>query len=293
MMHKEKIVFIVNPKSGRNSKARIEELINKNLDADKWSIEVARTKYAAHASELVFEYVERGFQHIIAVGGDGTINEVATSVFRCGVNLGIIPAGSGNGLARFLKIPMNSADAIKLLNKKQIKSIDVGSINDKFFFCTCGTGFDAKVGYKFAKSKTRGFYQYVKTVLNEYKKYRPKNYKLKIDNQTINRKALLVTIANAGQYGNNAFIAPKARIDDGFFDVSILRPFPRYKALFLSFRLFTKNINRSKYLEQLTCHTVIFCKKKKYKFHVDGEPAKFDGPVKIDIIPSALKVHVY
>jgi YegS/Rv2252/BmrU family lipid kinase len=292
MIHKDKIVFIVNPKSGKNSKTRIEELIHKNLDAEKWNAEVVRTKYASHASSLVFEFVEQGFQHIVAVGGDGTVNEIATSVFRCGVKLGIVPCGSGNGLARFLKIPMKKADAIKLLNKKQYKEIDVGSINDKFFFCTCGTGFDAKIGFKFAKNEKRGFYQYVKTILKEFRKYRPKNYKLTIDNNKIKRKALLVTVANAGQFGNNAFIAPKAQIDDGFFDISILRPFPRYKALLLSVKLFSGNIDRSRYFERFSGHTIVFHKKKKYKFHVDGEPVKLDGPVKIDIIPSALKVLV-
>lgn len=292
MNKKEKIVFIVNPKSGKKNKRGIEELIQKHIDSHKWQVKVIRTEYAGHASSLVYEFVEQGFQHIVAVGGDGTVNEVAVSVFHAGVSLGIIPMGSGNGLARFLEIPMNTLEAIKLLNTSHQKLIDVGSVNDRFFFCTCGTGFDAKIGHRFAKNKTRGFLQYVQTILKEFKKYRPQKYKIKIDNKKIKRKAFLVTVANAGQYGNNAFIAPKARIDDGFFDISILKPFPWFKTLLLSIRLFARNIDKSKYHEHFCGHTVIFRKKKKYKFHVDGEPVKFKGPVKIDIIPSALKVHV-
>lgn len=292
MSKAEKIAFIINPKSGRENKENFSELLNKHLNAELWNPKILYTKHAGHAQQLVFDYVEKGYQYFVAVGGDGTVNEVANAVFRAGLTIGIIPTGSGNGLARFLKIPQKFSQSIKAINTKNFKTIDVGSANDKLFFCTCGTGFDAKIGHKFAQSKKRGFYTYIKTTLLEYRKYRSRNFKLKIDNNKIKRKAFLVTVANSGQYGNNAYIAPQAQIDDGFFEVSILKPFPWYAIPFLGIKLFSKRLDKSKYLEIHTGHTVIFRKKKKYKFHLDGEPVTFKGPVKIDIIPSSLKVLV-
>ncbi len=292
MSKSEKIVFIINPKSGISNKENFSTLIEKHLDHTIWKPKLSYTKYAGHAQELVFSYAEQGYQHFVAVGGDGTVNEVASAVFRAGLTLGIVPTGSGNGLARFLKIPLKNAPAIKTINTKNFRTIDVGSANERLFFCTCGTGFDARIGHKFAKSKKRGFLTYVKTTIREFRKYSPKRFKLKIDNEKINRKAFLVTVANAGQYGNNAYIAPQAQIDDGYFEVSILKPFPWYAIPFLGIQLFSKRLDKSKYFEIHTGHTIIFRKKKKYKFHLDGEPIAFKGPVNIDIIPSSLKIIV-
>lgn len=290
MKSTEKIAFIINPKAGKKNKTNIEELVGKNLDSDQWKSKFFYTEFGGHARELVFECVGNGYQTIVAVGGDGTVNEVATSVFQAGVTLGIIPIGSGNGLARSLGIPLQKTDAIKLLNANKIREIDVGAINKQYFFCTCGTGFDARIGHRFAKSKTRGFISYIKTVIREFNKYRPKKYKIKIDNQKIKQKAFLITIANAGQYGNNAYIAPEAQIDDGSFDISVLKPFPWYISPFLGIRLFAKNINKSRFTDTYRGHSVEFLKKKKYKFHIDGEPVKYNGRIKIDIIPHGLKV---
>lgn len=290
MKTKEKIAFIINPKAGKKNNTNIEELVEKNLHTDIWNPGFFYTRYKGHARELVYECVERGYQTIVAVGGDGTVNEVATSIFKTGITLGIVPLGSGNGLARSLGIPLQKENAINLLNLKNTREVDVGAINKHYFFCTCGTGFDARIGHKFAKSKTRGFFSYVKTVLREYNKYRPKNYRIKIDNQKIKQKAFLITIANAGQYGNNAYIAPEAEVDDGSFDVCIIKPFPWYISPFLGIRLFAKNINKSKYIDSYRGHTIEFLKKKKYRFHIDGEPVKYNGKVKIDIIPRGLKV---
>jgi YegS/Rv2252/BmrU family lipid kinase len=277
MITKEKIAFIINPKAGKKSKANIEELVEKNLRADLWKPKFFYTRYSGHAKELVYECIERGYQTIVAAGGDGTVNEVATSVFKTGVTLGIVPIGSGNGLARSLGIPLQKDDAINLLNFKNTREIDVGAINKHYFFCTCGTGFDARIGHRFSKSKARGFISYIKTTILEYNKYRPKKYKLKIDNRKITQKAFLITIANAGQYGNNAYIAPEAEIDDGSFDITILKPFPWYVTPILGIRLFSKNINKSKFIDTYYGHTIEFLKKKKYRFHIDGEPVKYNG----------------
>lgn len=289
MTGNKEIGFIINPIAGRRKHRDIESYIAGKLDS-KWIPHFATTERAGHAKELVAGFLAKGITHIVAVGGDGTVNEVACIVFEANATLGIIPCGSGNGLARSLKIPVNIDGAINCLNGNNHRSIDVGAINDKKFFCTCGVGFDAKIGRKFAKQKKRGFATYVKTTIKEYTRYSPKRYKIKIDEKKVVRKAFLVTIANAGQYGNNAFIAPKAEMDDGVLEVCVLKPFPFIKSIALGFRLFAKTFDRSRYLEIIQGRTVVFKKKKKWKFHIDGDPVKLKGPVKIDVIPSSLKV---
>jgi diacylglycerol kinase (ATP) len=285
-----KIAFIFNPISGRKSRFDLHKIIHNYLDNTKYAPEIIETEYAGHAKELVKDCLKKGIKIIIAVGGDGTVNEVASSLHKSGATLGIIPKGSGNGLARSLNIPIDARKAVECINNGHLTTIDIGAINKKFFFCTCGTGFDAKVGHKFSKSKKRGFITYIKTIFREYGAYLPKKYRLKIDGKNLVRRSFLVTVANAGQYGNNAYIAPKAKMNDGKFELCLFKPFPWYTSLFLSFRLFARTIDKSKYIETIQCQSIVFRKKKKYRFHIDGEPVKFNGKVKINIIPAALNV---
>jgi diacylglycerol kinase (ATP) len=289
---KQKIAFILNPKSGRKSKKNVELLIRENLNYEIFEPEFLYTEYCGHATEIVKECLSREINYIVAVGGDGTVNEVASAMINTNAAMGIIPKGSGNGLARSLFIPMNTIKAIKCLNELNTMEIDSGSINERYFFCTCGSGFDAKIGHKFASSEKRGFISYVKTTLREYYNYQPRKFRLKIDGEKLKRSAFLVTVANAGQYGNNAYISPKSKLDDGKFDVCVFKPFPFLKAPLLGIRLFARTMDRSKYIETIQAEKIVFRKKKKYKFHVDGEPVVFQGPVKIQLIPKSLKVIV-
>ena len=291
MKKKTKIVFVVNPIAGRRKADNIEGLIVSNLNGN-WDPIIIETKKSGHAGEIVLEQLSRGIVNFVAVGGDGTVSEVASVAFKAGANMGIIPCGSGNGLARTLGIPMKVDKAISVLNNGLLRKIDVGTLNSHYFFCTCGVGFDAKIGRKFAKQSTRGFRTYVRTTLMEFRNYKSKKYKLKIDGKKLSRQAFLVTIANAGQYGNNAYIAPKAKIDDGILDVCIFKPFPIHISIMLGIRLFTRNIDKSKYLEIKKGRTIEFRKDKKYSFHIDGDPVKIRGPVHIDVIPQALSVFV-
>lgn len=293
-MVKEKIAFIINPKSGRKKKVNIEEEIYKYLNLSIYEPSFHFTSYQLHAYELVYELAGRGYTKIVAVGGDGTVNEIAGAVAELDLELGIIPAGSGNGLARHLGISTRIKNAVLSLNESKLKRIDAGKINDKWFFCTCGVGFDAHIGHKFSKVKKRGFISYIYTVINEYQNYRPKKYYFSIDGKDYVRKALLITVANAAQYGNNAFIAPEASIDDGLFDIGIIEPFPAYKALLMALRLFNRSIQYSKYHEVIRGTEIKFKRpKKKYIFHYDGEPKKFkDTKIKIKIFPKQLRVLV-
>jgi diacylglycerol kinase (ATP) len=292
MSNKTKIAFIINPIAGRRKHHNIVKVLKQGL-GDVWKPLFLETQYSGHAGELVLEHVARGVKYFVAVGGDGTVSEVATSVFKSGAKMGIIPCGSGNGLARTLKIPLRIDKAVAALNPQKLKKIDVGTINEHYFFCTCGVGFDAKVGRKFAKQETRGLRTYVKTTLQEYFNYNAKKYKLKIDGTKVNKRAFLITFANAGQYGNNAYIAPNAKIDDGILDICIFKPFPLYRSLGLGLRLFMRNIDKSRYLEIIQGRTIVLKRKnKKVPFHIDGDPVKLVEPVQIDIIPRALEIMV-
>ncbi len=293
MKQKEQIIFIINPSAGRQRRNKnLEEVILSEVDPKKWSPEIIFTEYPGHAREIVSAGKENGVKYAVAVGGDGTVNEVASACLKNNIKLGIIPCGSGNGLARELKIPLNSREAVRCINKGQSRVIDAGSINGAHFFCTCGTGFDALIGHKFAKQKKRGFSTYVKTAIKEFFGYSPKKYTVKIEGDKIKRHAFLITAANAGQYGNNAYIAPGAEIDDGLLDICLLEPFPWHKAVSLGARLFTSTIDKSRYLEIIRSKKVVLTQKKKFKFHIDGDPYKFKGPVKIEIVPAALNVIV-
>jgi len=275
-MPREKIAFILNPIAGRSRNKNRVAAISRYLDLNRYDPVYRFTEGHGHAGKIVDQLLEEGYKKLVAVGGDGTVNEVASSLVNSNASLGIIPAGSGNGLARFLGIPLRLAHAVRVLNNDHTLLIDAGKMNGHWFFCTCGVGFDARVGHKFSKSKKRGFITYLKTILREYRNYTPRKYKFTIDEIEYRRRAFLITIANAGQYGNDAYIAPGAQIDDGWFDVCILKPFPLFKTIFLGLRLFNRSIERTPYMEIVRGKEIRFDKpKKKYFFHIDGEPVKF------------------
>ncbi len=293
-MPKDKIAFIINPVSGRKQKSNKAEIISKYIDGNRFLPIFYTTEYSGHAKELVATAAKNNCKIVVAVGGDGTVNEVGAAAVQYKLSMGIIPTGSGNGLARHLKIPVDTIRSVKVLNNGNKTTIDAGKLNTNWFFCTCGIGFDAKIGRKFSKIKVRGFASYIKTIVHEFRRYNSEKYTLYIDNKKIVRRAFLITIANATQYGNNASIAPQAKIDDGLFDVCILKPFPIIKVLALAVMLFKRSIDESSYYEVIKAKKVVFKKRrKKYIFHYDGEPIKIKKEkIKITIHPQCLEVIV-
>lgn len=286
----DKLIFIINPVAGTRQKRTIHEAIEKTFSPGEY--EIFYTEYAGNAYEIASKKAEEGYANIVAVGGDGTVNEVASALVNTNSRLGIIPAGSGNGLARHLRIPVSFSDSLKVFRDPEIKTIDVGQVNGRYFFCTCGTGFDASVGKKFANESKRGMISYVRATIHQYIKYSPKTYILKAENKKVELKAFLVTFANSGQYGNNAYIAPNAVIDDGWLDLCVLRPFPKSETLELGLRLFFKNIDQSPYLEIMRVKKATLKRKnnKKITLHLDGEPVTLKKKLKVKVIPSALHV---
>ena len=290
---KEKILFLINPLSGTSHKVNMPGLISELIDSDIFDIEIVITKYKGEATEIVSQKLIENYRYFVAVGGDGTVNEIAIALINTQAILGIIPVGSGNGLARHLQIPLQPRKAVQLINKRQLQAIDYGLINSKPFFCTCGVGFDAVIGEKFAQSKGRGLINYVRTTINEYFKYKPEIYQITIDNERkINCPAFLITFANGSQYGNNAYIAPHADISDSKLDMCILAPFNLYKAPGIGIRLFAKNIDKSPLMQIERARNFILERASEGVVHLDGEPCTMGKKLEITLISKGLNVLV-
>jgi len=285
----DKIIFIVNPISGKVKKKNIKQLIE-NSFSDKNDYKIVYTKFPGEATQLVKKLYNKGYKKFVAVGGDGTVNEVASGIVDTDAILGIIPLGSGNGLARHLKVPLKPQKAIDLIKTGSYKRIDYGKINDQKFFCTTGVGFDAHVGHLFAEMDGRGFSNYIKATVSEFRKYQPKRYEITMNGTTIMRDAFLITFANASQYGNNAHIAPHADIQDGKLEVAIMRSFPLITAPGVGARLFFKNIDKSAYIETYQCESIVVKRKSSDVIHFDGEPGEMGEILNVKVVKEGLNV---
>lgn len=290
---KKHITFIVNPISGTQEKEQIIALINEYLDIDKYTFQIIYTQYAGHAEEIASQCAEESHFAVVAVGGDGTVNEVARALTHTHTALGIIPCGSGNGLARHLQISMQPRKAIEAINEGIIERIDYGTINRRKFFCTCGVGFDAFVSLKFAEAGKRGLNTYIEQSLNASLNYKPETYKLTIDgNETEIYQAFLIACGNAAQYGNNAYIAPKATLTDGLLDVTILNPFTPLDVPSLALQLFTKTIDQNSHIKTFRCKTINIRREKPGVVHYDGDPVMMGANLKVKIHHAGLHVIV-
>lgn len=292
------IAFIINPISGTGRKNLIPKVINKFLDSEQWAPLIAYTEYPKHATQLAEQYAGLGFDAVVAVGGDGTVNEVATGLVGTQTALGILPIGSGNGFARHLEIPLRVQRAIELLNHSEVIEVDYGLMNDRPFFCTCGTGFDAYIAEKFAQSKKRGFSTYLEHIVKDFFNYESQHYTLHFttpeneEQQEMETDAFLVTFANANQWGNAAYIAPKASMQDGLLDVAILSKFPLRSVPGLALRLFEKNIDESLYMTTIHANQVTITRQSEAPFHFDGDPITMPAEVNVKIVKDGLKVLV-
>lgn len=291
-MSAAKTLIIINPNSGTNSKQDLPKLFSQYLNSNIFNVTIQFTTHPGHATEITREATNQGVENIIAVGGDGTINEIARALLHTKVNLGIIPSGSGNGLARHFKIPLKTIEAIKALNNSRVEIADSGSLNEHPFFCTAGVGFDAHIGQKFSEAGTRGLSTYVKTILKEFVNYQPEIYQITTPETKIREQAFLITFANTNQYGNNAYIAPKANTSDGLLDVCLLKPFPLYKSPQIGIKLFSGSMNKSRYMKTLQCSQLEIERYQPGAAHVDGEPIYLDEKLEIKCIPASIRILV-
>jgi YegS/Rv2252/BmrU family lipid kinase len=289
-MPKQKIAFIINPVSGQKNKKTVQKTVEQYLDTEKFEPFFAQTEYAGHGQILAQQFVNQGFDIVVAVGGDGTVNEIARALVHTQTALGIIPAGSGNGLALYLKIPKNVAQAVLFINQANIVDADYGLLNNQAFFCTCGVGFDALVSADFAKGKIRGFIGYLWVIIRAFLRYKPKNYQLIAENYDFEVNAFMINFANISQWGYNACIAPNANIHDGKMEITILKKFPFFAAPRLAAQLFLKRIAKNRYVNTLTASKITVLSNNEDKFHFDGEPCQMSKEINIKIIKDGIKL---
>lgn len=290
MQGKKNVLFIINPISGGRKKSGIEDLARSILDPARFSCAFVETIGPGHAHELAQEAVAQKSDAVIAVGGDGTINEIASALNHTNTALGIVPEGSGNGLALYLGIPLNERAALRRIAAFQTLKIDSGAINGAPFFNMAGIGFDASVSDRFAQETLRGPIGYMKVVLSEIATYQPKHYTLTIDGITYQREAFMISVANSPQYGNNAYIAPKASVNDGILDVCIIKKFPLYAFPIMVYHLFNRSADQSEYVEIIPGKEVLIERASEDVVHVDGEAKALGSTLKVDIFPQSIQV---
>lgn len=289
---KQKIVFIINPISGNKGKDVVERNISTIIDHNRYEVEIVRSSYKGHATVITNKAVADKVDIVCAVGGDGTVNEIASCLVNTETALAIVPFGSGNGLARHLQIPIESPKALRLINEGHIMPMDYGLVNGIPFFCTCGVGFDAFISAKFSESGKRGPLSYMENVLRNGLNYNPETYKLEsVDEYSVRseHEAFLISCANASQYGNNAFIAPQASVRDGLMDVTIIEPFNIVDAPAIAIQLFNGTIDTNSCIKTFRCRQLNIKRSKPGVMHFDGEPMETGKDINVRLIPKALR----
>jgi diacylglycerol kinase (ATP) len=295
MNEQEKWLIVVNPKAGKKKNIDVPNLVGSHMKGLPY--EILEWTRENDFSAITRAIHSENFTYVVAAGGDGTVNRVGRELLekKAGLGgrqaaLGILPLGSGNGLARSLGINMEPAQALKQLLQKKISRIDAGNINGHAFFCTAGVGFDAHIGGLFASSETRGLRSYVQIVLRELVRYRAKQYTVEVDGKSKSLSAFLITLANAGQYGNDFYIAPQASLQDGILQVVILKPFNLLKAPGIVRRMLGRQAHLSPSIETLAGKNIVIERDSNDMIHFDGEPFMENKRLVISVHAGALKV---
>lgn len=291
-MMKKKIIFIINPISGHHNKNNFPNLVEKHIDKNQYEYSIVFTEYAGHATELTKKAIEDDFDYIAAVGGDGTINEVAKCLIRKRQILVIVPLGSGNGLARHLELPFRPERLInEVINKGKIYKIDTAIMNDIPFISIAGIGFDALIADYFAKDENRGFITYAKLVTEKYPNYRQKEYTLILDDEkSIECKPFFVTFANSSQFGYNAEISPKASVQDGLIDVCIFKKPTILEVPIVATYFLAKQIDKSNFIDIYKAKKIRVIRKVAEVANIDGEAVEMSKDITVEIIPLSLNV---
>ena len=293
MTANKKLLVIINPISGVGKQRTIETVLESHLNHNLFDYEIRYTEYAHHASKIAEEAcMSKRYDAIIAVGGDGSVNDVVSGIreAKSDVALGIIPCGSGNGLARHLKLPLSPKKAIDVINNFYSEKIDTISINDKVCASIAGVGFDALVAHKFSTARTRGLQAYTEVIVSEYPFYKPATYLLNIDGKEIERKALFISFANSNQFGYNAVVAPSASLKDGLIDVCIVEQIPIIHMPIIAQLVYTKHFDLSQHVEIIKAKHVKVYNNEYEWVNLDGEAVKMGGELDISINSNSLKI---
>lgn len=290
---KKRMLVIVNPFSGVGRQRRIETLLQSHLNHDLYDYEVCYTEYIHHGTLIAREAAEKGFDIVTAVGGDGSVNDIVQGLKGSDTSLGIVPCGSGNGLARCLHIPLTPAFAIRLLNRGTVHPIDTIVLNDKYLIASiAGVGFDAYVARLMKAAKMRGFPAYLSLVVREYRSYQSKEYNIFLDGKEIpiERKAWFITFANSNQFGYNVNVAPHAKLDDGLIDISIVDKIPVEHALITAPLVYTNLFELSQHVEMFRAHEITITGNVDKWVNIDGEGENVGKELHFVNHPRSLKV---
>lgn len=285
------ILIIINPIAGVRPKDEIPDLVRQVMPSEEgFDVTIRFTERAGHASEMASDAVARNLDTVVAIGGDGTINEVGRSLVGSQVKFGIVPMGSGNGLARHIQVPLDISKALECIRDGYYESVDYGTVNDHIFFCTAGVGFDAEVSAKFAEAGTRGPVTYLRSIMQLAGDYKPSTYVLHTDDGRVKEKANLIAIGNASQWGNNAYITPHASMTDGIFDVTIIKPLPLIELPRLTMQLFTRDLEQNPHVSTFRTSRLKIFMPHPAAVHVDGEPFQMEGVLDIRIHRAQLRI---
>lgn len=291
-MSKKHLVFIVNPRSGVERQKEIKAGIDAHLDAERFSHEIRYTEYPKHGTTLAREAAAGGAYAVVAVGGDGSVNDVVKGLLDTDTRLAIIPKGSGNGMARNMHIPLTTDEAIKVINKDNVASIDIGFANGEAFISNAGVAFDALIAKKFAKSVKRGFMIYSWLVTKHLWLYKEWDWQITIDGKQLTERAFMINVANGQQFGYNFRIAPMANHTDGMLDLIIIRKFPKILGATLVVRAMNGSIHKSPYVEHIRGNEITIAHPSLKLMQTDGDAHPCESSIHFTIKKGAIKVLV-
>jgi YegS/Rv2252/BmrU family lipid kinase len=282
-----KALFVLNPTSGVPP---VNFIVTKELELRKNQLSFCKSMNKEDTGCLIKKNFNK-YEVFIAAGGDGTVHTVASELVGTDKILGVLPLGSGNGFAKEFGFKMNVHSLLSDIKKAESMNIDVIEVNDNLCLNVAGIGLDSFVAHSFNNLKLRGFLPYVWLTFKTFLALRPFHVTIKVGGEVIiSEKLFVLTIANTRQFGNYAFIAPEAKPNDGLIDIVLIKPFPKILGSLFIIRLFTKRINRSKYVGHLKTDKEIVIETSETRFHIDGEPLEISGKVVIRIKREVLKV---
>ena len=292
LLRPKRIVFIVNPKAGTNLQKHIQKSVDKYLDHRNFTYGIWHTEKAGHAAELAQKAQQEGYDIVVAVGGDGSINEVASALLHSETVLGMIPAGSGNGLAMHLGYGRDIDKAVRKLNTAKVKTIDCGRLNGKPFVNLAGIGFDGFVAKQMKGSNWRGFIPYFFNSVKAGLTYTPRICTIETEDRSITKKCFVISVANGPMYGYSFQIAPDAQLDDGLFSVVIFKDVPRWQYFAAIPSSLKGKIYEASFVEHFSAKSVKVASEGVNFVHIDGESIELEGDLEFEMVPKALKVLV-
>ncbi|GHT03945.1 hypothetical protein AGMMS49525_09770 [Bacteroidia bacterium] len=285
-----KILFIINPVSGSGAGNKLPKVIAGMPEYKDVDYQIVFTEQVGHAAILAKEAsVDGNYTHIIAVGGDGTVNEVGTTLYGSNSAFGVIPVGSGNGFARHVKYSLSMKKALRQMLSTHYSYIDMVEMNGHFFLNVSGVGFDAEIAHTFGKFKMRGVISYICAALKVLFFYKEKEYDITYDGKTIRKKGFILSFANSSQYGNNVHIAPHASLKNGMVSICIMRCPPFFGIGFLLKSLLRADLSQLKYYEEIQCKEAVIDGSIR-NIHVDGEPFTANEPIRLKVHAGGIKI---